>query len=377
MKQVLLKPVDTFFFRNHKDFLSGVDSTAGSIFPPRPGTIYGALRSGFIHENGGFESFYSGTDDDLKHWMGTPEEIGQFSLRGVMIHDEKDVYLPLPLDYQVVYEINDNKAEEWAYPLKLINDMIPGSDGYQYRLYGVKEEKSLSAAGAYIAHSDWKKAQLSREPVRIYRKSHWVMEEDKLGIKIDRERGSSEKGMLYNIKMDRFIDNCKAGFIAFSCDGQSPDFQRIKLLRLGGKNRPWSSEKLQEEFELYGENERQQIITRIKQEGIARLLLLSPVILSQDSDIYDHKKRQFRFGKGMVFSVIAQATGRPVLIGGWDIAANRPKDRIHALPAGSVFYLKVEPEKAEELFDWVFDHPISDELNYEGYGWAVCSSCPS
>ena len=159
--------------------------------------------------------------------------------------------------------------------------------------------------------------------------------------------------------------------------GNPPDIQRIKLLRLGGKNRPWSSEELQEEFELYGENERQQIITRIKQEGIARLLLLSPVILSQDSDIYDHKKRQFRFGEGMVFSVIAQATGRPVLIGGWDIAANRPKDRIHALPAGSVFYLKVEPEKAEELFDWVFDHPISDELNYEGYGWAVCSSCPS
>lgn len=377
MKQYSLKPVDTFFFRDHKEFFSGSESTADNIFPPRPGTVYGALRSGYIHENGGFKAFYAGTDDELKLWMGTPEKTGLFSLRGVFIHDDQDIFLPLPLDYQVVSGIDGNKNEEWAYPLELVQEEIPASDGYQYRLYGVKSEKSHSATGAYISHSDWKKAHFNTQPIRIYRKNRWIIEEDKLGIRIDRARGASEEGMLYNIKMGRFIDNNKVGFIALSLPAQSPDFKNVRMLRMGGKNRPWTIEKLQGDFQLFNETERLQIITKIKHDGIARLMLLTPAIWDQSSKIFDCNQRQFNFGEGMLFDVIAQASDRPLLVGGWDIAGNKPKTRIQALPAGTVFYLRVDSDKAEYLFDWLNKNPISDELNHEGYGWAVCGSCPS
>ena len=377
MKQLLIKPVDTFFFRNQKDFISGVNNTAGNIFPPRPGTFYGALRSAFIHENSSFKSFYAGIDNEVKTWMGTPDKVGRFVLRGVMVYDGKDLYFPLPLDYQVIDEIHNGLHEEWAYSFELKEEQIPCSNGYKFRLYGVKDEKTASSSDAYVKYIDWKKAQLERIPIKIFRKSHWMIEEDKLGIKIDRRRGSSEEGMLYNIKMNRFLDSTAGGFIAFSPEGGSPDFQNIKMLQVGGKNRPWTLEQLNQSFELFDEKERQQLISKIKQDRIARLILLSPAIWRKDSNIYDHNQQQFNFGDGLRFDIISQASGRPILTGGWDIAHNRPKDRMLALPAGSVFYLKVDENKAESLFNTLYNQSISDELNHEGYGWAVCCSCPS
>jgi CRISPR-associated protein Cmr3 len=375
MKQLFMKPVDTFFFRNQKDLLSGENSTAGTIFPPRPGTIYGALRSAYIHEHGGFESFYSAANSELKKWMGTPNEIGRFRLRGFAFYDGKEIFLPLPMDYQVVEESSDSKEEKWAYPLKLVKEDSPASNGNQYRLYGPKEEKSFSSSGAYIAYKDWKKNLFNPQAIRVAYASEWIIQEDKLGIKRDRKTRTSEEGMLYNIKMSRFLDNenrNKLGFIVFSPKDESPDFSQVKMMRLGGKNRPWILEQWESGFEILDSNEINQLIAAIQEREIARLILLSPTIWGNNSSFYDAKNKRICLGDGLDFDIITQASGRPTLTGGWDIARNKPKERVQALPAGTVFYLKVGKDKAQDLVNLLHKKVISDELGHEGYGWAIC-----
>ena len=77
--KLVLKPVDTFFFRNHKSMNAGEDSFASGVFPPRPGTVYGALRSAYIHKKSNFSTFAAGTDSELVRWMGTPSRHGEFA----------------------------------------------------------------------------------------------------------------------------------------------------------------------------------------------------------------------------------------------------------------------------------------------------------
>ena len=62
---ILLRPVDTFFFRDHKPFSMGEVSKATGWFPPRPGTVYGALRSAYIHRHSDFSTFYEGKDPEI------------------------------------------------------------------------------------------------------------------------------------------------------------------------------------------------------------------------------------------------------------------------------------------------------------------------
>ncbi|KUO70793.1 MAG: hypothetical protein APF81_12730 [Desulfosporosinus sp. BRH_c37] len=403
MKQLLLQPVDTFFFRNHKNFTPGENATATTIFPPRPGTIYGALRSAYIHCKSDFSTFAQGSDQDLKEWMGTPRKAGQFTLRGCLMHINNHTLLPLPLDYQVVkttnnnnpqnrsmdkplvepfQEIADEKAER-AYPLILKNDNDPASDGREYRLYGVSVDKSSSSAGALVGLDQWKQEIVNRTGLTIYRSSRFIEDEDKLGITRDWETKTAREGMVYQIKMSRFKTSEdsgesirkipeSSGFLAV-CN-KTPAFSSVPYLRLGGKNRPWTLHELKEDFNLFTSSEEKEIIGQIEKSGIARLILLSPAIWTEQSAYYLREEARFRVNQELEFPILTEAIGRLTLVGGWDIARNAPKPRMQAVPAGTVLYLQVAKEQARKLVMAVKDAVLSDELGYEGYGWAVCGA---
>lgn len=66
----------------------------------------GALRSAYIHAKSDFAAFAAGSDEELSKWMGTPSSYGKFAIKGVVLQDEQDMALPLPLDHQVVLGIS-------------------------------------------------------------------------------------------------------------------------------------------------------------------------------------------------------------------------------------------------------------------------------
>ena len=242
MRAYLLQPVDTFFFRDHKPFSMGEEAKATGWFPPRPGTVYGALRSAYIHRYGDFSSFYEGRDPEIRRWMGTPEAVGDFSIRAVWLHDAQGAVLPLPLDYQVVKE----EDKEKGHPLILTQEKEKGhwaSDGTQWRLYASEDRKSASAADAYLGESEWReKAAFHRNISSIARAERWLQKEPKIGIARDAQTMRAKEGMLYQLPMHRFREEqgkSDTGLLVL-CD-RSPSFDDIRYVLLGGEGRPWAS----------------------------------------------------------------------------------------------------------------------------------------
>lgn len=394
--RMLLQPVDTFFFRNHRPLNAGEDAVAAGIFPPYPGTLYGSLRSTYIHAHGGFERFYQGQDTHLLHWMGTPSQVGDFSLKGFYLYDGGPV-LPLPLDYQVVSRraeqqtttfeetqkrntsgSSDKQSGEQALPLQLRHE----SDGYTsnrsaYRLYGTSQEKSAAAAGGYVDFENWKRALIKYEEVPVFRASRWLQPEYRLGIMRNRHTNRTESGMLYQMEMQRFKVESDSGDTAGLCVicREAPDFRDVGLARLGGENRPWSVSVIND-APLFTEAEEAKLIENISRNCIVRVVLLTPAIWGQGSrpNCWDKTTNQLKLASGLHVDVLAAVIGRPHVIGGWDMAKGRPKQRQFAVPAGSVLYLKVKPEQIQPLIETLHAQPLTDDLAHEGYGWAVCGA---
>lgn len=377
MKQLLLQPVDTFFFRNHQNFTAGENSNAATIFPPNLGTLYGALRSAYIHQKSSFARFLEGSDLPLKEWMGTTKNPGRLRLRGCFIYANRQAQLPLPMDYQVIKADNEKgeQAAEMAYPLDLRRDGNLTSNGRDYCLYGVMEKKSSSSSGGFISFDQWKNEILYRKGIEIHRSSYFIETEEKQGIAREWERKTAQHGMLYHIKMSRFKTlelGERSGFVVLCNEG--PCFADVPFLRLGGKNRPWTLQELPEKFSLFSSDEEERIIGQIEESGIARLILLSPAVWTEQSAYYQREKNSFKINHELEFPILAEAMGRPILLGGWDMARNAPKARSQAVPAGTVLYLKVARGLAEKLITALKDAVLSDELGHEGYGWAVCGA---
>lgn len=376
MTAVLMRPVDTFFFRDHRPLSIGEDAAATGIFPPRPGTVYGALRSAYIHRHSDFQTFAAGTNASLRRWMGTPREIGQFALRNIFMHDGKEPILPLPLDYQVVKEAS---GEEMALPLRLTREeAVLASDGETHRLYAREEKKSSSAAGAYVGEALWKQALLEGGKLPVMRQDKWLVQEEKVGIARSERTKQAIDGMLYQMPMLRFKRKKDEPFdpgLLVSYD-QAPDFSDVPYAQLGGEGRPWRISVIGDQTSFFSHAEEAKIIEHIQESGIARIIWLTPAIWKRGNRPagYDPDNQTIELASGLRVKLLTAAIGRPRLIGGWDIAAQRPKPRRPAIPAGSVLYVKVRQEQAEAFVRAVHRQNWTDDLAHEGYGFAVCGA---
>ena len=377
MRALLLRPVDTFFFRDHKPFSMGEVSKATGWFLPRPGTVYGALRSGYIHRHSDFHTFYEGKDPEIKRWMGTPEKPGDFSIRAVWLYDAQGAVLPLPLDYQVV---KTEKGEQ-ALPLVLCHEKEKGdwaSDGSEWRLYASENKKSASPADAYLGENEWReRAAFHQEIPSIARVDRWLAREPKIGIARDNLTMRVREGMLYQLPMHRFKEEQGKGTtgLLVLCD-QAPSFDDVRYVLLGGEGRPWHLTTLRRDHLLYSKEEEEKLIQQIRERERARIILLTPAIWKQGTRpaCYDRETQELDLGNNLRVKLLTAAVGRPLVIGGWDMKKNRPKKRQYAVPAGSVLIVKVNKEQAEQLVRTVHSMKLTDELEHEGYGCAVCGA---
>lgn len=353
---------------------AGEDSAASGIFPPNPSTVYGALRSAYIHYHSDFDTFARGTDAHLLEWMGTPEQVGSFALQGVCLQEKERLVLPLPLDYQVVEE----SGREIALPLRLAQEQDSyTSSGSAWMLYGRSDKKSAPNAGAYLFHDDWKMAILAHRAVPVRREQEWISMEPKLGIQINRDTATAEDSMLYRMNMFRFKERDGANHISLCVYCRvSPDFSRIPMVRLGGEGRPWYLQTSMHGTSLLTEDEEDQLIESIQRSGKARIILLTPAIWLKGNRpaSWSVHTGEWDLGEGLRVQILTAAIGRPQVIGGWDIVRNRPKPKWQAVPAGSVLVVSVNPHQAEDLVHRIHNHSLTDALAHEGYGWSVCGA---
>lgn len=359
-----LTPVDTFFFKGQQTALSSNDQSMSGMFPPRPNTIYGALRSAFIHAHTTFENFYEGSHEEVKRWMGTPDELGDFQIDFCSLFFEGSPLLPLPLDYQVIEDGKKGKAV----PLKLKeNDGLSSVDS-KWLLYSTTNGKSKSSSNQYIKLQDWKLAMVhNKEISNLYSISNLLVTEPKIGISLDYERKTAEQSKLYQISSLRFQKD--GSLVVFS--SSAPDFQNIPFARVGAENRPWTIKQEDGHFSLYDNKEMTTLKEQLKKTKIAKIILLSPAIWENGSRPSIYRDGKLKLSNQLEVEWLTAAIGRPSLYGGWDIKKHRPKHRKFMVPEGSVIYVKVEEQQIEQFVQLANGFSLTDEGAKEGFGFAV------
>ncbi|MED3763924.1 MULTISPECIES: type III-B CRISPR module-associated Cmr3 family protein [Ureibacillus] len=371
MKTITLKPVDSFFFRGHAYADAGSDTTMTGFFPPRPNTIYNALRSAYIYTNSSFESFTKEENEELKRWMGSPDTHGDFRIKGLFISKKNQLVLPLPLDYQVV----EDDESLTGYPLRIKqNDFFQSSNSTDWALYAtVKNKKSKNAQGKFAYFDQWKQSVLNQTPIHRLLITHdFVDEYAKVGIHVDYVNKKAKNEYLYRMNMLSMKPDCSLEVLI----DRTPDFTNVRFARLGGESRPWIVKQNSYEHPFFwNSKELQEIENQLRENCIARIILLTPSIWKQGSrpGSFDEVTGKLVLPNDITVEPIAWAVGRPEVFGGWDIVRNRPKQRQWMVPAGTVVYVRIDEEKISKLMNLANGFHFSDDLIQEGFGFSIIS----
>ena len=367
--KLILRPIDTFTFRDHRDFQAGEDNQGYTFAFPTPSTIYGALRSAYIYNHSNFTDFANGKDEAVKQWMGTPTSYGKFSVLGTFIEHDGETYFPVPYDLQIVKEENDSEEKRTSYgiPLQLVKEEIKTSDGKTYRLFAKSDAKTSSSENLLIKKSDLIKfLNGTNDKVELKNLFDLIVSEDKIGIAVDAASRKTEDGKFYQIAMYTFKDCINTSFVTFM--KEAPSFKNVSYARVGRKGRPWHIEATDEKLQIYNDQELNELKEKIKQTGVAKIVFLTPAILNGGTEPLTKNDAIIKPNDELELDVLTIATGRPDVIGGYDIVKNRPKPRKNALPAGTVVYVKVPEEKVDTFVSTGSINMLTDDLKPEGYG---------
>jgi len=253
-----VKPFDTLFFRNGRPFYAGEDTWVESIFPPYPSTFYGALRSFLIFSGGGLDEFKKG-DHKYKDIIGYRNngrvEYGSLKLNGVYVSQSDVLYVQAPHDLLKVKE--KEREELYLLSKKRRPDVFISNYPFEECLIYTNNQKTeetnslidLNALKEYLALS---KTQLDFvDPRNVFNF------EDKIGIKRDKTKLSSQEGYLYRLPL---ISLRKDTSIVLDVDGaRLGDFPSSGVFKLGGEGKAAKFEVLPPSEDPHKKSERNQL----------------------------------------------------------------------------------------------------------------------
>ncbi|AFM05735.1 CRISPR-associated protein, Cmr3 family [Bernardetia litoralis DSM 6794] len=340
--------LDTLFFRDAKPFERGSENWATGVFPPMPSVFYGALRSAFLGQNSQnkIESNIIASESLVINSL----LLKNFSREG----DEDEIILPIPLDLISFKDSDESKLLDYCK-----NDFVSSKgkrfDGF---LRSYESEKTEELAGkAFLKKLDFleylKGNQDTFNSIKIQENTTL---EPKIGIGRDNNTNVADTGLLYRVGMVRPVkeDNVYNFLREFKFVIDFEFKENINILAKGL-------------LKLGGENKVASYATTTKDN-----IFNCPEITSNYFKVYLSTPAIFENGwypKIFENKILTCAVGKPQMIGGFDINKKMPKVMQKAVPAGSVYYIKVETNKeAKELIQKLHGNSISEYKKEEGFG---------
>jgi CRISPR-associated protein Cmr3 len=346
-----IEPIDSLFFRDAKPFTMGEDTWANSVFPPSPSVIYGAFRSLYFSEN--IDEFHN--LKDKKNLNKDLDPTKKLKINSINLKIGDEIYFPIPFDC-VKYKDNEN---ELVYTLEFDDNL--SKEGIKN---STLDRILISKAGkrvkdihsGFVRKSAFEEYLKTNKPFTIQELSKIIIIEPKIGIAKSTETHSSEEGKLYRVEMIRLKKDIK--FIVNFEDLNLPD---KGLLKLGGEGKTVSYVKVQDNIDVkfpdFSENEK-----------YFKLILSTPGIFDNgwlpswiDEDKLDGEI------EGLNIRLIAVTIGKPIYIGGFDMAIGRPKPMYKAVPAGSVYYFKLLNGTMNDVKEIFHQKAISDKYKKQGF----------
>ncbi|MFY9825290.1 MAG: type III-B CRISPR module-associated Cmr3 family protein [Thermoanaerobaculia bacterium] len=379
-----LLPSDVLFFRDGKPSTLGTDHYLRSLFPPFPSTLYGAVRTRRLLDEGValeglVEANWQGRLDSLTGEVGSWGRFGSLELRGPWLVRNGEALLPAPADLGITLACALRSKEErpkiaqvvrfrpageengrsWSHPLALLSPFI--FDGQEWQPWTGAEPRTVAGEWFLTTQglSAWRQGGTPEPADFVHRTELWC-DEARTGVGLQKEHRTSEKGRLYTFGFIRLRSGVSLGF-----DVKGSELQPGGFVRLGGEGRT-ASLQAGPAFPAF---------EGAPAGGRFSLCFATPA-LSETGGYppgFAADRLEGILG-GRRCRLVGAALSRFVLAGGWDLARQFPKPLRRAIPAGSVFLFEPLEDAASSLAG-LDGHCFSDfpgeELARQGFGLAA------
>ena len=338
---VQLQPVDTWFFRDGTPFTmdSAPQENVGSLFPPHPPTVAGALRAALAIGKG-----WSGRgrwSREICDVLGDgPEDLGALSLDGPFLLRNGQ-----PLFRAPRHLLGPTDGARWSPSVFLRPGDPVACDLGNVRLPGPTRnidevEKPKTGDRFWLTRDGMNAVLCGRLPCSdnvIPSRRLWS-DELRIGLKRDSGARTAKEGMLYSTRHVRPWRGVSLGVRIIGLPhGWQPPIGR--LLSLGGENRLAECREWKADVAFDAPS------TKIKAARKVAIVALSPIDLEQEI----HLGRMPLNALGNA-RVVSACLDRPQRIGGWNSLAHCPLPMRSLLPPGSVLFCEIpDPECFEAV----------------------------
>lgn len=310
--RIIIEPNDVLLFRELKPFTAGLDNVVKSILP-LPQTVAGAIRSRILVE----QNFSNEAKEYVGYGMEEPPEKG-LNVLGTFIWDGEEL-LPTPMDVAAedskitIVKPKSVFGVDFFYPsAKPVGGFLPLRTLMKF-LCGEIEPESV--------------AEIAKET------SKKLVREVRVGIKLLEYR-VVEEGMLYSVEFLRI-----PGISVWVEDLKL--LPEMGLLKLGGEGR----------FARFvvERNDQTEVLRdsweKVKDslDGKMKLYAATPLLLG-NSELYSWDVGEELKKLGLKVGKVIPLIGKPINVGGWDMANDRPRGVRYAVPAGSVYFVEFDGE---------------------------------
>ena len=338
---VQLHPLDTWFFRDSTPFTaeSAPQEDVGSLFPPHPPTVVGALRAALARNRGW--NGRGGWAPDICSVLGNgPEDLGALSFAGPFLLRDGQ-----PLFRAPRHLLGADRSGRWE-PSALLR---PGGPvicdlGDSVRLPDLpatgSEAEKLKAGDDHWLTPTGMNAVLGGclpGPVEVISSAALWSAELRIGLERDRGTRTAKESMLYSTRHVRLRRSVALGA---RIAGLPPDWPRPfgQLVPLGGESRLADCQEWNPHLGLEAP------LDQIRNTRQVALVALSPLDIEKES--CDGTKPVTSLGG---IRVVSACLDRPQRIGGWDSLACRPLPVRSVLPPGSTLFCEIaDPERFAE-----------------------------
>ncbi len=392
-------PVDSWFFRDSRGFNAGESGYVSSQFPPSAQTLTGAIRH-ILGEKLGIDwkEYRNGGEVEKKQIIGAnSEDTGLLNFYGPYLELEGERLYPAPKFLLMEKKENsEEKAFQLLKPgekkdlfdLNLHDDIqkefrlpkIDGEDSEKADKKTLKKTKTIE--NSWFVEEDFIKIlsgkidNLDKRP--LYKTSNLVVEEERVGIGRDNEKGAVSESLIYYIQhlrpaKENFFEVVMEVFFSGDFEGRDElekslngalfsvplggegRLSRVRVERKEGDKKPISVENLDDA------------------RGIV-LTLLTPAEFRSPEDKLTWTPNWTEY-LGSEWKFVSACVDKPILEGGWDYKSNNPKPLVPLVPAGSSYFFeykgadRVSKEQFEKVLNELENKTLKvGERTSFGYG---------
>lgn len=363
MSRYFIEAADVLFFKDGREIAPGSEYSAASVFPPHPGTLYGAIRSALLaqDENTDFsKSDFGNLNKQVQELVGSWTEKGELYISDYSLaynnNGQPEPLFRLPCDVLKRKKPDKDKGEReevhMSKPFTVssagIRSNQPLSNGnatwfyhqegavFEHDTAFITEEQFYAYLTCDLGSRD-QSSSLSCELLNEAKeKEQEFKKEPRMGIVISRKTHTVEEGKLFTTP---FIRPRKDIGLLVELNVDLDVLPDQTKLRLGGDGKM----ALLNETQHHGGKQLDESLgEKVVKSSRIKMVLTTPAVFEKGwiPDGLDES------GRGQINGVEVQlegaSLGKHEIIGGWDVANKHPKKSRRAVPAGSVYYLTTD-----------------------------------